>query len=171
MFDKDTGVKGGETLAWGISEFWVVSRGLEIFIAIALKLLDGMEKLRDTTWEGVGSGDAEFDTNDLPLGCMWPLGANSDEWTAKGLEDLGVELDGGLGSSWSSLILGEDTKVGEAIGDTLGDTLGEEGSCTVGFWKKGSREWSRRLRVNWFCRPWLTWNRTRERKSFDFLGI
>lgn len=136
MFDKDTGVKGGETLAWGISEFWVVSRGLEIFIAIALKLLDGMEKLRDTTWEGVGSGDAEFDTNDLPLGCMWPLGANSDEWTAKGLEDFGVELDGGLGSSWSSLILGEDTKVGEAVGDTLGDTLGEEGSCTVGFWKR-----------------------------------
>lgn len=44
------------------------------------------------------------------------------------------ELAGGLGSSWSSLILGEDVRGGEDIGDTFG---GDESGWEIGFRKIG----------------------------------
>lgn len=53
-----------------------------------------------------------------------------------------VELTGGLGSSCSSLIFGEDTNGGEALGDTFGDILGDtfggdDNNWAVGFCKRG----------------------------------
>lgn len=53
-----------------------------------------------------------------------------------------VELTGGLGSSCSSLILGEDTNGGEELGDTFGEILGDtfggdENNWAVGFRKRG----------------------------------
>jgi len=55
---------------------------------------------------------------------------------------LEVELTGGLGSSCSSLILGEDTNGGEELGDTFGEILGDtfggdENNWAVGFRKRG----------------------------------
>lgn len=83
---------------------------------------------------GVGSGDAELDTtggNLLVVGCSGFLNPKGAEWpTREDFVALLVWLPGGLGSSCSSLILGEETRGGEAPGDAFG----EEG------WGIGNRE-------------------------------
>lgn len=74
---------------------------------------------------GVGSGDAELDTtggNLLVAGCSGFLDTRGAEWpTRKDFVALLVWLPGGLGSSCSSLILGEETRGGEAPGDAFGE--------------------------------------------------
>ena len=81
---------------------------------------------------------------------MLPLGNNGVEWPTKpsALGDLEVELSGGLGSSCNSLILGGDTKVGEALGDTfgdiIGDTFGGDNNWVAGFRRRGPEN-------NWGC--------------------
>lgn len=125
----DMGVSGGDTAlstfeTWGVSKYLV----LETFNATTLWPLEGIEKLRETG--GVGSGDAALNTTEGNLLVMAASGffnTNGAEWPTRGLLDW---LPGGLGSSWSSLIRGEETRGGEALGDAFGD----EG------WGTGKRE-------------------------------
>lgn len=94
-----------------------------------------MEKLRGTVKGGAGSRDAIFDASLGILfegGCSWFLTTKGAEWV---INDEFTVFDsiqsGGLGSSWSSVILGEDTGGGEALQDTFVD---------VDSWETGTRE-------------------------------
>jgi hypothetical protein len=133
LLERAIGVKGGEAISTTISLPWRASRGLDACEVVTLGLLEGIEKLRAMVWGGVGSGDAAFDTTDFFVAeSTWSLDPKGAEWPTKsiGLEDLEVELAGGLGSSWSSLILGEDIKVGEVLGDV-------DGTWDIGFRRRG----------------------------------
>lgn len=126
MFEREIGVKGGEVTLSGLFGTWGDSKCFATCNVITLWLLDGIEKLRETTNGGVGRGDALFDATEGTLFVAfisWLLYTNGAEWPTKpgDLDGLAAKLPGGLGSSWSSLILGEDTSGGEALGDTFGD--------------------------------------------------
>lgn len=118
----DMGVSGGDGAlstfeTWGLSKYLV----FETFNVIALWPLEGIEKLRETIG-GVGSGDATLDITEenlLATTTSGFLNTNGAEWPTR--EDFTGLLPGGLGSSWSSLILGEETRGGEALGDAFGD--------------------------------------------------
>ena len=135
-FERERGVNGGEATSSALCGTWGEPKNFATCIAIALWPLEGMEKLRGTTNGGVGSGDATLDASKGILfiaESSWFLKDKGAEWPIKSgdFAGLGAKLPGGLGSSWSSLILGEETRGGEALGDTLGD---EEG------WGIGNRE-------------------------------
>ena len=144
MLERAIGVKGGEVMSSVVSELWGASRGFDACEFVTSGLVEGMEKLREMVWGGFGSRDAAFDTTDLFVAeSTWSLDPKGAEWPVKslGLEDLVVELAGGLGSSWSSLILGEDIKLGEALGDAFGDV--DEG-WEIGFRRRGPEyKWRR----------------------------
>lgn len=106
---SDIGVKGGEAL----TNFLVPRLVFDISNSVALRLLVGIEKLRVIAG-GIGRGDAEFDIRGLLSN--WLFETKGAEYP-NALEDVAELLGGGLGSSWSSLIFGVDTKVGEAVGD------------------------------------------------------
>lgn len=116
------GVRGGDGAlstfeTWGLSKYLA----LETFNVIALWPLEGIEKLRETIG-GVGSGEATLDITEenlLATVTSGVLNTNGAEWPTR--EDFTGLLPGGLGSSWSSLILGEETRGGEALGDAFGD--------------------------------------------------
>jgi hypothetical protein len=135
MLAREIGVNGGEATSSALSGARGESKSFPTCTAIALWLLEGMEKLRGTNG-GVGSGDAALDVSKGILfiaESSWFLKVNGAEWPNKpgDFAALEAKLPGGLGSSWSSLILGEETRGGEALGDTFGD---EEG------WGFGNRE-------------------------------
>ena len=145
MFDKEIGVRGGEVTFSAISEFWGASDGPETRGIFSFWPLEGVEKLRGTACRGNGNRDAVLDTTNLFVAeRLGPLATKGAEWPIKleGLEGFKVKLEGGLGSSWSSFILGDDKK-GEAIGDTLG---GDDDDDRCGIWlrKRGPEN-------NWGC--------------------
>lgn len=121
---NDIGVKGGE----GVPNFLVPRLVLDISKSDALRLLVGIEKLRVIAG-GIGRGEAEFVIRGLLSN--WLLETKGAEYP-NSLEDLVELLGGGLGSSWSSLIFGVETNVGEAVGDD--DTFGnlETGFLGIG---------------------------------------
>lgn len=122
----DKGVSGWDAASSTFSGIWWVCKYLLVtFNTTALWLLEGIEKLRETMMGGVGSGDAELDTpggNLLAVWCSGFLNPKGAEWpTREDFVALLVWLPGGLGSSCSSLILGEETGGGEEPGDAFGE--------------------------------------------------
>lgn len=131
MSEMDIGDSGGEVKSSTWSRIWEapMSNGF------AFELRAGMEKLRGTINGEARSRDAILDASFgllLEGGCSWFLTAKGAEWAIE--EEFRVFsaiLSGGLGSSWSSVILGEDTGAGEALYDTFAD---------VDSWETGIRE-------------------------------
>jgi len=128
IFARDIGVNGGESTSPGLYDTWEESKSLETCTDMALWLLEGIEKLRGTIKGGGGRGDAKFaapveillvpaSSGFLDNGAECPI-------STEGFAALAAKLPGGLGSSWSSLILGEETRGGDVLGDTLGDEEG-----------------------------------------------
>jgi len=135
LLDNDIGIRGGEAIFSDIDDLWEDSSVLGICNAATLAPLEGMEKLRAMAWGGIGSGDAALDATKLFAVTFWPLDTNGPEWPTKPKSlELEGKLVGGLGSSWSSLILGEVIRVGEALGDAFGD---DDGGWGIGAGKRG----------------------------------
>lgn len=125
---REIGVNGGEETPSDFSTTFGDSKNLDTCNAIAFWLLEGMEKHRETINGGIGRGDAVLDAVEGFLFvevCSWFLNINGAEWPTKPEDFAGLVAKGfgGRGSSWSSLILGEETRGGEAVGDTLGDVF------------------------------------------------
>jgi len=127
----------GESTYSDIDDLLGSSGGLDPSNAATLALLEGMEKLRAIAEGGIGNGDAAFDVTKLfRAESWWPRDTNGPEWPTKPKSlELDAEMVGGLGSSWSSFILGEDERGGEALGDTFGDD--DDGSWGIDVRKRG----------------------------------
>ena len=133
---NDMGVKGGEAVLNLLAPTLV----LDMSNSVALRLLVGIEKLRVIAG-GIGRGAAELETRGLLSN--WLFETKGAEYPNT-LEDLAEMLDGGggLGSSWSSLIFGVETNVGEAVGDDV-DTFGNLETELIGIgpeYKRGAEE-------------------------------
>lgn len=125
---NDIGVKGGEAVLNLLAPRLV----LDISNSVPLRLPVGIEQLRVIAG-GIGRGDGGVEIRGLLSN--WLFETRGAEYP-NALEDLAELLGGGgggLGSTWSSLIFGVETNVGEAVGDDV-NTFGnlETGLLGIG---------------------------------------
>lgn len=118
----ERGITGGEETSLVVLE---TRGGNKFFVplnAMALLLLEGMEKLRETITGGAGRGDALEGILLAVEDSSFP-NTSGAEWPTKP-EDFAGLIPGGRGSSWSSPFLGEETGGGEVLGETFRDEEG-----------------------------------------------